>query len=635
MWPKFKQKIWDLRGILIASPAVAGLIILLRLIGFWQSLELAALDQFFRWRPQEPISPRIIIVGIDESDLKKAGKWPIADQMLAQLLQKIKAKQPSAIGLDLYRDLPVEPGHQELINVFKSTPNLIGIEKVVGDSRGFSIAPSPVLSEEGRVGANDVVVDLDGKIRRGLLFMTPEDRDPIASLGLRLAMIYLEGKGITPQAAENGFLKLGKTVFIPFEENDGSYIRADAGGYQIILNFTGAPGSFRTVSMTDILENRISEDLLKDKVVLIGPTAGSLNDFFYTPFSGGFTTEVERTAGVEIQANLTSQIISAAIEGRASIKVWPDLLEYAWIIFWSYTGATLAWTLQSWRSTTGSLIFTSGGLLGGAYLAFLQGWWIPLVPPTFSLVASAMAIVAYIAHIEREDRKIVMNLFGRHVTPQIAEAIWKERESFLKEGRLKGQKITATVLFTDLQNFSTLAEQLEPEALMDWLNEYMEAMSQLVLAHGGVVDKFIGDAVMAVFGVPIPRTTEDAIAQDAKAAVRCALEMGANLELLNELWRTQGRPTASMRVGIATGMVVTGSLGSSERLDYTTIGDTVNIAARLESFDKSIDGGLCRILINDETFQYLDGEFVTKVVGNVKLKGREQITPIYQVLLKD
>ena len=635
MWPKFKQQIWDLRGILIASPAVAGLIILLRLIGFWQSLELAALDQFFRWRPQEPISPRIIIVGIDESDLKKAGKWPIADQMLAQLLQKIKAKQPSAIGLDLYRDLPVEPGHQELINVFKSTPNLIGIEKVVGDSRGFSIAPSPVLSEEGRVGANDVVVDLDGKIRRGLLFMTPEDRDPIASLGLRLAMIYLEGKGITPQAAENGFLKLGKTVFIPFEENDGSYIRADAGGYQIILNFTGAPGSFRTVSMTDILENRISEDLLKDKVVLIGPTAGSLNDFFYTPFSGGFTTEVERTAGVEIQANLTSQIISAAIEGRASIKVWPDLLEYAWIIFWSYTGATLAWTLQSWRSTTGSLIFTSGGLLGGAYLAFLQGWWIPLVPPTFSLVASAMAIVAYIAHIEREDRKIVMNLFGRHVTPQIAEAIWKERESFLKEGRLKGQKITATVLFTDLQNFSTLAEQLEPEALMDWLNEYMEAMSQLVLAHGGVVDKFIGDAVMAVFGVPIPRTTEDAIAQDAKAAVRCALEMGANLELLNELWRTQGRPTASMRVGIATGMVVTGSLGSSERLDYTTIGDTVNIAARLESFDKSIDGGLCRILINDETFQYLDGEFVTKVVGNAKLKVREQMTPIYQVLWKE
>jgi adenylate cyclase len=169
---------------------------------------------------------------------------------------------------------------------------------------------------------------------------------------------------------------------------------------------------------------------------------------------------------------------------------------------------------------------------------------------------------------------------------------------------------------------------------MCWLNEYMEAMSQLVLAHGGVVDKFIGDAVMAVFGVPIARTTEDAIANDAKAAVRCALEMGAALESLNCQWRLQGRPTVSMRVGIATGIVVTGSLGGIQRLDYTTIGDTVNIAARLESYDKSIDGGLCRILINEETYRYIQDCFITELIGRVQLKGREQLTPIYQVLLQ-
>ncbi|HEY9852461.1 MAG TPA: adenylate/guanylate cyclase domain-containing protein [Leptolyngbyaceae cyanobacterium] len=634
MWDKLKEQIWEWRGVAVVAPSVAALIIALRLLGVWQPLEWGLLDRFFRWRPKEAIDQRIVIVGINESDLKRVGKWPIPDRELAQLLLKIKSHQPTAIGLDLYRDLPVDPGHQELIKVFESTPNLIGIEKVVGDNRGFSISGPPVLSKFGRVGANDVVIDPDSKLRRGLLFLTPKDKAPIASVGLRLAMIYLQARGITPQADENGFLKLGKTTFVPFEANDGGYVNADAGGYQIFLNWRGGADSFLTISMTDVIENRISTNLLRDRIVLVGPVATSLNDFFYTPYSGGVNGEVQRTAGVEIQANLTSQIISAATEGRSGIKSWPDPLEYGWIIFWSYIGASSAWSFRNWRWTLSSLLVAAATLVGGSYWAFLNSWWIPVVPPTFSLVSSAIAIVVYIAHVERQDRQTVMNLFGRHVTPQIAEAIWRDRDLLIKEGRLKGQKVIATVLFTDLKNFSTIAEHLEPEALMTWLNEYMEAMSQLVLVHGGVVDKFIGDAVMAVFGVPIPRTTEKEITQDAKAAVSCAVQMGATLELLNELWRTQGRPTASMRVGIATGTVVIGSLGSSQRLDYTTIGDTVNIAARLESYDKFLDGGVCRILIDEQTCHYINGQFPTTQIGSAILKGREKITPIYQVLIE-
>ncbi|MCL1471847.1 adenylate/guanylate cyclase domain-containing protein [Argonema antarcticum A004/B2] len=639
---KLKRKISEWRGVLFTAPTVTGLIIILRLTGLLQSLEWAALDQFYRRRPAEAIDDRIVIVGINESDLKRIGKWPISDEILTKLLLKIKAQQPRAIALDLYRDLPVESGHQELVKVFESTPNLIGIEKVVGNESGLAISPSPVLSRLGRVAANDVVLDSDGKIRRGVLFLTPENKNPIPSLGLSLAMIYLQAEGITPQSAENGSLKLGKTVFVPFEASDGSYVGADAGGYQILLNFRGRSGNFPTVSMMDILANRIPADLvrdrasapLRDRIVLIGPTAASLNDFFYTPYSGGLRDSVQRMTGVEIHAHLTSQILSAAIEGRSLIKTWPDPLEYGWIFLWSCVGAVLSWQLQSWRWTAGSALVAISGLLGGSFLAFLNSWWIPVIPPILSFSSSTVAIVAYIAQIERQDRKTVMNLFGRHVNPQIAEAIWRDRDQFLNDGRLKGQRLTATVLFTDLKDFSTIAENLEPEVLMSWLNEYMEAMSQLVLANGGVVDKFIGDAVMAVFGVPIPSTTEDAIANDAKAAVHCALQMGATLELLNELWKTQGRPIVAMRVGIATGTVVTGSLGSSQRLDYTTIGDSVNVAARLESYDKSIDGGLCRILINEETYQYIHGSFVTKLIASVQLKGREQMTPIYQVLLE-
>jgi adenylate cyclase len=630
MLPKqLRQGIWEWRGVLFAAPTVAGTISLLHLTGLLQSPGWVVLDQFLRWRPTEAPESRILIVGIDEDDLKRVGKWPIPDQVLAQALQNIKAQKPRAIGLDIYRDLPVEPGHNNLVTVFKSTPYLIGIEKIVGNNRGGSIAPSPVLSKKGQIASNDVIVDGDGKIRRGLLYLNPPARKPIAGLALRLAMIYLQGEGITPEAAENGNLKLGKTVFKPFEADDGAY----AGGYQILLNYRKPKAGFPTVSLSDVLENRVPKERVRDRIVMIGSTAESLNDYFYTPFSNELSDKVTRTAGVEIQANITSQILMAALQGRPLLRIWPDFLEHGWIFLWSSIGAILAWTLPNWKWTAGSLIVASGGLFVGCYLVFLGGWWIPVIPPIITLGVSALAVTVYIAQKEKYERQMALTLFRRYVSPQIANAIWSDRDRFMKEGRLKGQRLTATVMFTDLKNFSHLSNKLEPEAFLDWLNEYMEAMSQAVLANGGVVDKFMGDAVMAVFGVPIARTTEEAIANDAKAAVKCATEMAAALEALNQRWLEQGRPTAAMRVGIATGTVVAGSLGGIERLEYTTIGDCVNLAARLESFDKSFNSGTCRIFINKRTYQHIQSDFPTQLIGSVQLRGRQRLTTIYQVLL--
>jgi adenylate cyclase len=247
---------------------------------------------------------------------------------------------------------------------------------------------------------------------------------------------------------------------------------------------------------------------------------------------------------------------------------------------------------------------------------------------------SAILITGYIANLERQDRQTLMKLFVRHVSPEIAAAIWQERHQLLKQGRLLGRKMTATVLFTDLQNFSSIAEHADPEALMSWLNQYMEAMTQVVLDYGGIVDKFIGDSVMAVFGVPIPRTTTEAIAEDAVQAVSCALAMIAKLQSLNQQWQTQGQLTAAMRVGIATGPVIVGSLGSSQRLEYTTLGDSVNVASRLESYDKFSAQSICRILISEETHRYTQNKFPTQELGSVQLKGRQQPTAIYQVLLE-
>ncbi|MEQ8753632.1 MAG: adenylate/guanylate cyclase domain-containing protein [Coleofasciculus sp. G1-WW12-02] len=643
MWKELRQKIWAGRGVWTVAPGVAGLVILLRLLGFLQPWEWAALDQYFRLRPQEPVDERILIVGISEADLKKVGQWPIPDSVLAKLLKTIKAQNPRVIGLDLYRDLPVLPGQNELVKVFETTPNLIGIEKINQQDPNASVAPPPMLDQKGQVGFNNVVVDADGKLRRGLLYMVKNDQ-PTVSFSMRLALMYLEAQNIIAQPSQTHpkIFHLGKGVFQPFSANDGGYVSADDGGYQILLNYRGPARTFSRVSLTEVLEDRIPPDLMRDRLVLIGATATSLNDFFYTPYSGDKIATQERTPGIEAQANIISQLLSSALDGRSGLKTWSEPIEVVWIFLWSLTGATLCWVLRDAgglakllpRWTLISLLFALAGLVGSSYLAFIiSSWWIPVIPPALALLGAATATTGYIANFEREERHTVMNLFGRHVTKQIAEAIWRDREQLLKEGRLRGQKMTATVLFSDLKGFSTVAENMGSEVLMAWLNQYMDAMAGTVLDHGGVVDKFIGDAVMAVFGVPIKRTTSEEIAQDAIAAVSCAVAMAQKLQTLNQEWQRQGYPQTAMRVGIATGDVVTGSLGNSQRLDYTTLGDSVNVAARLESYDKTLDGGICRILINEETYQHLQNQFPTKQIGQVRLKGREQLTAVYQILL--
>jgi adenylate cyclase len=642
---KLRKLIGEWRGVLITVPAVALLAIGLRGIGLLQLLELATLDSFFRWRPTENFDSRILLVEITESDIQQLRQWPISDRQLAKLLEKIKKFQPRVIGLDIYRDLPVEPGHQELISIFKSTPNLIGITKVgTGTEENvYSVAPPPTLEELKQVAASNILFDSDGKVRRGLISFRKANEQEISSLGAKLAAMYLEKQDIKFESIDDNSTnyRLGKVVFSWLTANYGGYVNIDSGGYQILLNFRSHQcrrnqykekcRNFSTVSISEVLNNQVSAELIRDRIVLIGLNSESVKDSFFTPYS---LDALKPTPGVEIHAELTSQILSAALDGRALIKSLPEKAEIFLILFCSALGAILGFYLLRIRWKLVSILLVGATIIGSSYIAFLLGWWIPIIPSLLALVGAGILITAYINYIERQDRLTVMTLLGQHVGPKIAQAVWSDRHQLVKEGQLLGQKMTATVLFTDIKGFTTITEKTDPETLMFWLNDYMKVMSQVVIDNDGVVDKFIGDAVMAVFGVPIPSTTEKEIAQDAIAAVNCAVEMGEKLHQLNQQWKEKGLPVVIMRVGIATGTVVAGSLGSRQRLNYTTIGDTVNIAARLESYNKSLEGNICRVLISGQTYEYIKDKFTTEFVGCVQLKGREQSVNVYQVLQK-
>jgi CHASE2 domain-containing sensor protein/two-component sensor histidine kinase len=398
MWINLKQHLWRWRGVLITVPSIAGGLLILRLVGALQFMELVALDQMFRFRPAEPADPRIVLVTIDESDIKQLGQWPMSDAVLARLISSIKQQQPRVIGLDIFRDLPVEPGHQDLINVFTSTPNLIGVEKVIKTAQGEVIQAPPILKQRDQVSASDLLQDTDGRIRRSLLYLrdprNPDDRS-IFTLGARLAFFYLDSQGIKrqPLNADQTRFRLGQATFTPLQSNDGSYIRLDAGGYQILSNFPRLSNGFRTVAMTDVLQGNVAEDFMRDRIVLIGLTAESLEDRFFTSYT---TNSLTAPAGVEIHALLTSQLLGAALESRPLLSVWSEPLEWLWIVIWSAIGAVIGWISKSPRQTASRVALSGIILLSSAYGLFLIGWWIIIIPPLLALAGSAITSSGYL-----------------------------------------------------------------------------------------------------------------------------------------------------------------------------------------------------------------------------------------------
>ncbi|MGF1494843.1 MAG: CHASE2 domain-containing protein [Microcoleaceae cyanobacterium] len=568
--------LWQWRGVGITAPTVAILIILLRLTGILQFWEWGAYDTYLRHRIGRPPESQIVIVGVDETDLQRVGQAIIPDGVYAELLKRLQAMQPRAIGLNIYRDLPVPPGHEALVEVFQKTPNLVGVQKVVGEDNQEVINPPPSLAEKGLVGASDLILDADYRVRRGLLYLTDSNDQNVFSFGFLVALLYLETEGITPETIEGtNQWQLGTEMFVPLERNDGSYIRADDQGYQLLLNYQGARGYFDTVSLMDVIEGRVPSDWGRDRIILVGSVGESLSDLFATPYSGGWLTYLEPMSGVEIQAHLANQIIQVAQGNPLSIQTWSELQEMFWILIWSGIGAVLAWR---WRYDQGQffslpqlfrLIGASVILITITYIAFLQGWWIPVVPPLLALISSMIAITGYMAH----KASTIRETFGRYLSNEVVAELLESN----RHADLEARRQNVTVLTADLKGFTVLSEQLIPEDVVYILNIYLKQMSAIIAYYQGTIDKYTGDGIIVIFGAPHSQT------DDALRAVACAIAMQQGMVNVNRQLRMLNFPTLEMGIGINTGEAVVGNIGSDEHVEYTAIGYEVNLSFQIES----------------------------------------------------
>ena len=626
---------------LLAAFAASGLVFVvvygLRTLGALEPLELAAYDWHLRLRPapQRP-APPVVLITVTEKDIQQLGTWPVPDAVLAEALETISRANPRAIGLDIYRDVPVPPGHERLSAVFRERPRIVAAMLVPhADKPG--VAPPPALRDTDRVGFTDMIVDPDGTVRRGLLMVDDGER-VFYSLPLRVALLYFAQEGIRVQGDPDNpaHLRIGRTTLRPFEPSDGSYVRADAGGYQFLLDYRDRIDAFPVVTLGQLLAGRFDPALLENKIVLIGVAAESVKDSFYTPYRRSLADGNRVLYGVALYGHMVSQLLRAAAAGDAPVAVVSEMREALWILLWSLLGGAAALGLRStWRFA----LAIAGGLallFAAVHGLFVLGWWIPVVPPALGWVGAAGVVTAYVLSREKKERAELMSLFSSYVSAQLAEAIWKDRDQFLSGGRPRPQRLTATVFFSDVASFTTVSERLDPQILMDWFYEFMEAVTPVVSDHGGVIFRFIGDSIMAVFGVPVPRASEKEIAQDASNAVKCALAIQARVIALNSSLAQRGLPPIGMRIGILTGPMVAGSLGSAKRLEYNVHGDTVNTASRLEGFDKDsfnpdYFNAPCRILVGESTFTLLGDEFHGELVGEVRLKGKTSAIRIYRI----
>lgn len=412
-------------SLLLSSVGIVVLVCLARLLGLWEGVELQALDLFLRYRPAETTDEKITILEITDADLQALGTYPVPDDAMVQLLEKLESYEPRVIGLDIFRDLPVinpvEPdvdsakrANQALlallqgdINPAETGADIVVIEKILNPPVA---APAGVPFEN--IGFADALLDSDGFVRRSLL-ASPSAADPYdyhLSFTIQLAAKYLakEGFELNNGLKDENTMRFGETELFRFTHSSGGYHSQDTGENPVVLlNFRNHPEPFQKLSLSEFLAGDFTEEWIRDRIILIGMTAVSTKDYINSAAISN--TNPGLVPGVEIQAHAISQIINAVLEDRPLIKTWPAHWEYAWIILNGIAGLSLIHLKKS--TSTVALAFIGLGTLPiiCSYGLILIGVWIPVVPTWVSYVASGGGVLFYRIHQYEQSRKIRFN----------------------------------------------------------------------------------------------------------------------------------------------------------------------------------------------------------------------------------
>lgn len=477
LWRRLNSQLALWREVALPGLLLIIIVLIIRWIGLLQVQEWMAFDTLSRSCPASMAKSSIMIIGIDEADLNAVGGFPVPDQTLVDLLTTIQGYQPAVIGLDLFRAKPVQPGHDALVKLLTQSPNLVGVEIALNAKTGLNIKPPSMLPPE-QIGFVDAMADEDGKLRRMALASSVPGQSRLKySFALQLVKRYLEMKGIPFQVHVpiHNPIQFGSFKFDLFKPNSGAYVRADAAGKQLLLNFCANQRLYPTLSLTDVLQRNFAPELIRDRIVIIGMTAPSVRDVFFisalketlaSSLMGKLLPTTQLIYGVEAQAHAVDQLVNAVLGNQPQLRVWTDVWEYLWIASWGLLGISLGILLRSpWKSLV-SLMVATVTLISLSLFALMLGWWIPLVPAALALGGAGMITTFF-------DRDLRFELEYRRV------AVERMYET-VHNGPLQHLSVILRNLDGD-HSSEPLHQQLQ--SLDEELRSIFEHMRQTMLTH--------------------------------------------------------------------------------------------------------------------------------------------------------
>jgi adenylate cyclase len=672
-----------LAGVAIGLGA-AGLVVLVAWPGWLDKAELQTYDWRTRmlvhtrsWQGQPLVRPDIVLVEITDASIRDlsefVGRWPWPRALQAMLVDYISRGQPRVVALDFTFLEPERPPNQEAkyqfldrgeITSAQSDQELAGAVGRAGNvivladavdagiddgvliqkpwpSLPYGLGPAieerPVVTPPyaaltaaaAGLAHNFIALDPDGVARRFPPFIRQGDRY-LPSLGVAAALaggsfrpdeVVLEGDGIRVRDRRIPLVPV-KVAGVQRTDASGGVTSTSHLQQTKLINYRAprlVDGAQPYVSYEAGLLLKSSDqlaigekpdippDVFKDKIVFVGIAFSGLVDVFQTPFGGG------SMRGIQLHASVADSLLSDRFLRPAS--GWTAAAV-------TFGGALLIGLLSAglpfWVAAASAAAFVATWT-GASLLAFDRGLWLVMVQPILAIAVALFAGTAYRYFVEGAEKRKVSRLFGRFVSRDVYQQLMSNPAL----AELGGGRREMSVLFSDLRGFTSITEQGDPEDLVRQLNEYFSCMVDVVFRNGGTVDKFVGDMVMALFGAPLDDPSH------ADSAVTTAVEMVQELAQLNRRWVTEGRVQLDIGIGVNSGGMIAGNIGSSAIMAYTVIGDSVNLASRLESLNKDYR---TRIIISAATRSRLEKSHDLRPLGGVVVKGKTQTVEIFEVI---
>jgi adenylate cyclase len=564
---------------LFVSIFISIIVSLLMTVGFLNTWESKISDAFYY--PSDTLSD-IIIIEIDDESIYKLGEWPLSRDHYATVIDNINNSK--VIGIDILFDLPRD-GDEKFADSLSENNVVLAIEY-----RDFSFRNGELYADN-LLKPNENLGVLGEDYEAGFINLYTDDDKVTRSITPEISSI----EGYNPFSAE---------IVRKF-----TGLSTDLKTSRMLINFYSEPGGFEYVSFYDVYNNSENLPNFEGKIVLIGYTASGVDDTFMVPISD------KAMAGVEIHANLVQSLLL-----KDYISYQDDITAIGIIFLFGIICGLLIYRFKIIIATIIlSLVFIAFFLLSLFLIFDNFGTIMNLLFPLFTVVFVYIALVAIYYRTEEKTRKWITSVFGKYVSPVVIDTLIKNPDMI----NLGGEKKNITIFFSDIRGFTTISEKLEPEELVNLLNEYLTEMTSIIIKDQGLVDKYMGDAIMAIWGAPLD------LPDHPKIACSSSLEMVEKLNELKNKWKSEGIPAFDIGIGLNSGNAIVGNMGSSTRFDYTAMGDNVNLASRMEGLNKLYG---TNIIITEKTLKFVKDDFEIRKLDAVKVKGKKKPVLIYELV---